>query len=222
MHERVVHADVAERYQLAWELLPPVIADRLVQVPLFEGNVEFAGVCPPLGEFTYQQHSRLRTMRKRDSAMCHWPGPGDRQGSWISFPGVGYRGHYMTGITLHELGHAVWNVVVRPFQRTRTYPLWGGHVVRVHPRSSGLVPPSRTFTSYQPDNMVEQFAEAFRIWLSPAWLLEAAWEPGRFYVPESPDVNEWGVRWQNRSLLAFLNELAGWPWDRPPRALCDA
>jgi hypothetical protein len=217
-YHRIVSAQTREMIGEALALLPPKIAERLGDVPFFEGDYVFAGVSRDWGDYDHEYGGRRVTGRRRDSATCfsHAQGPADFAHSWISlpFPKAGYPN---VGVVLHELGHALANAAIRP--HARPLRVYAGQVsVQVDYGSSGMIPPFRSFTSYEPASLHEQFAEAFRIWLSPPELLRASWEPEQFFIPER-EITDFGFRSCNRGLLAFFNELADQPVDLAPLAL---
>lgn len=221
---RMCTQTVAERVGLALDLVPPRIAERVGPLPFFEGDAVFSGFSRDHGEYRYERHGEQLVGLHREMASCFYRL--ERNGRFSSavhvpWAGAGYGGTGLVSATLHEVGHALWNAIVRSHMRWRVF--WDpGEREVLRRESSGLVPSMMPFTSYQPRDMGEQFAEAFRIWLSPRHLLEAYWEPERFYTASRGwTVDHRGERTDNRRVLAWLNELAGWPGDRAPRAFLD-
>lgn len=122
-------------------------------------------------------------------------------------------------VALHELGHALWFRIIEPHKRWRVYWRPGDHDVAARV-TSGIVPSMVPFTYYCQDDMCEQFAEAFALWLLPRDRPHRRGGVERFYAESrSERLDDWGVRIDNRRLLAFFNALAGLPGDLPPVGL---
>lgn len=210
---RVVTQDTAEMVSAAHDLLPVRISELVGATPVWEGDVTFGGLWLPAWG------------NDDGSARCWWERDGRSVLSGITLP---FRPHAWwpnVGTVLHELGHALYNRLIRPHDRERVFWSVGDREVVVR-TNSGIVPSLRQLVSLEKwektgntfDAFGEQFAEAFRIWLSPPTVLYARWEPGQFYLPAG-SLDHWGERSDNRRLLAWFNRLAGLEWDLPPRAL---
>jgi len=205
--ERVVTADVAEVVAGALELVPEPVLERMggglrlfEGCPIFSGLVARADFCAHwLYTLEMIQVDPVKARRRRH--------PID------------------VGTILHELGHRLQWVWV-----------WGsdfraewGTVPVAH---TGLPPilalVNLDHSASHRGHYSEQFAEAFRLWLSPPQVLRP-WDdgaPARFYSAsgalEPQNRRNDPIRYDrfdNRYLLGWFNELAGFDLDRPPRAL---
>lgn len=215
MPDRIYHASMAEMIGVALELVPERIIERIGGVRFHEGVVDrsWGGVLDAAALPVYRDagYAFYSCPRVHQLGMPKW-----RREPVITLPDSGWPS---VDTVLHELGHALWYAIVEQLNRERF--IWDpGRRAVVRRVSSGLAPSIVWFTGYKPTNYSEQFAEAFALWLLPPGSPHRRGGVERFYASLSCEtVDDWGVRTDNRRLLAWLNELAGWPGDRPPRAL---
>jgi hypothetical protein len=216
MADRLYTQATRELIGVSLELVPPRVLDRIGGVRFHEGvyGRSWGGVLPDC----YVEDYRTRGSSFFSSPQPHQEGMlrAQREPTIALHPWAG------VDTVLHELGHALWFAAIEPHRRWRVY--WDPGRGRVDVReASGLMPAAMPFTDYEARNYMEQFAEAFALWLLPRERPHRRDRGGavqRFYLA-SPfwTVDHWGWRLDNRRLLAFLNELAGWPGDRAPCAL---
>jgi hypothetical protein len=230
MRHHIRTQDTAERIGRAFELVPPRIRERIGAVDFYEGDAAFAGLTTAHGTFSKADRGELRTWRYSDSAYYsgrHRARPRPKDGPMIVLPQIrcrDRRDYPDVYVILHELGHALMYSLVggargRDRRTTRCFFDGGLGKVVVKTDFCGIFPSQRGFTSYAPDEHREQFAEAFAHWLHPTAHGARTLRPisRRFY--DGPGVLlDYGRRYRcdNRALLAFFNELAGYEGDRKP------
>lgn len=227
---RVRTQDTAERIGRALDLIPPRVRDLLGDLHFFEGDPHFAGLHVHAYGTNYWTGKQVRY---RDTAHCSYARYQNltraARRTTVCLPQLycGRRDSYPSvAVILHEIGHALQDRLEHrgeiPHHRERVIydPSTPGEVYEWI--SAGILPPVLTMTDYQPHSHVEQFAEGFMIWLHPTLRFGKHGLAAPQLYRTSPDT--WRSPWtrsrgDNRFLLAFFNELAGWPADTPPRAL---
>jgi hypothetical protein len=209
--DRLYHQATAEMIGEALALVPGRVLERIGGVRFHEGvyGRSWGGVLPDEHLPRYRDWSFFSSPRVHQAGMLR-----SRREPTIALQPWADR-----VTVLHELGHALWYALFEQHKRHRV--IWDPGLREVVERcSTGLLPSIVWFTGYKPGDYQEQFAEAFALWLLPRELPHRRGGRDRFYVTlDCETVDEWGVRTDNRRLLALFNELAGWPGDLPPRAL---
>ncbi len=214
-------SDCAERVGIALSLIPDRIRGRIGPVDIREDHPAHVGVA--WGGVVHDEHLDLFTAGTHaffsDPAIhqAHLARTRRRPVVWL--PRTDLWTPTIATI-LHELGHALWFAIFEPHRHERVYWDPGQRTVRVA-HVTGLMPSMLALTNYERMCMLEQFAEAFALWLLPVGRDRKAGgdATGLYHRSRDLTVGEDGWRFDNRHLLGLFNELAGWPVDTPPRAL---
>lgn len=202
----------------AYRLLPERLVDRVGGLPpVWEGgDPRFAGLYEDGWGDPGDALGRMLLEKGRRPGMMYLHTGASR----ATRPRERHIRRVMVGTVLHEFGHFVEDRLITPHRRKRVYTTPADpHTVLVR-TSSGLLPGSLRLNAWA-YNLGEQIAEAVRLWLSPSWAIEEKerGDAAALYQNSPRGLDDWCWHFDNRRLLALLNELAGWPADQPPRSM---